>query len=549
MAGYHSDQFFRINMPGSGETTNLKTDNPPFKYPDRTVRVEEYDPRHGAVVPKNYVLQRGYIRNMASYLGDGKSSNIHKCNFQFNPQQLLQQVEASTGVLDPVLQDPGQAAVPRATNVNFQFDMMFDRSMEMNSGMSDIPPNGVNPWQMGEPSQVGVLRDMAAFYGVIGQLITPDNQALMQQALQASVEAQSAVASQEADADSAAIQADLDKVLTNLPGYIQANAANSGFLMPVPVRILFSSLYIVEGYVVSTAVTYTKFNTAMVPMQCVLSVTMEAKYIGFAQDKTFFSWNLENMKNLKIREEKQTAENEKAVYDAASTVLNKMKVRLGRSTNAAQSLSTYLYYKSSNFQVRTSFPSAKGEDDAIGKLFSSDETNPNLTFGAKVDVYGPFTSLSNFRGNLEQYAKDNGTLLLSGVLSDGSVSTLDEWKTASKKDTVSQTFWSLNGSSDGPEGYAHATAWHIIHFRAFCVTHQTGSSAVQAIGETWKAIGPSGWTDSAAIETTLGIVWPTYVDTSAASVPPSNPATSPPAPGSSSGVGKPPRSTGGRRPI
>lgn len=74
---------------------------------------------------------------------------------------------------------------------------------------------------------------------------------------------------------------------------INANFGNSAFLVSLPVRIVFSSLFMVEGYITSTNVTFNKFNPNMVPTQCVVGITMQALYIGFAREKTYLTTTLD----------------------------------------------------------------------------------------------------------------------------------------------------------------------------------------------------------------------------------------------------------------
>jgi hypothetical protein len=71
-----------------------------------------------------------------------------------------------------------------------------------------------------------------------------------------------------------------------------ANFGNSAFLVSLPVRIVFSSLFMVEGFITSTNVTFNKFNSNMVPTQCVVGITMQALYIGFAREKTYLTQSL-----------------------------------------------------------------------------------------------------------------------------------------------------------------------------------------------------------------------------------------------------------------
>lgn len=73
---------------------------------------------------------------------------------------------------------------------------------------------------------------------------------------------------------------------------IYNNFGNSAFLVSLPVRIVFSSLFMVEGYITSTIVSFNKFNANMVPTQCSVGITMQALYIGFARKDTFLTLTL-----------------------------------------------------------------------------------------------------------------------------------------------------------------------------------------------------------------------------------------------------------------
>jgi hypothetical protein len=84
---------------------------------------------------------------------------------------------------------------------------------------------------------------------------------------------------------------------------INTNFGNSAFLVSLPVRIVFSSLFMVEGFITSTNVTFNKFNPNMVPTQCVVGITMQALYIGFAREKTYLTQTLTNALNTSVVDE------------------------------------------------------------------------------------------------------------------------------------------------------------------------------------------------------------------------------------------------------
>lgn len=69
--------------------------------------------------------------------------------------------------------------------------------------------------------------------------------------------------------------------------------SNRAFLIPNPVRVIFSSLYMVDGYITAVNLLFTKFSRNMIPVTATLSMQMEARYIGFAREKTFLTDVLE----------------------------------------------------------------------------------------------------------------------------------------------------------------------------------------------------------------------------------------------------------------
>lgn len=303
--GYRNDQYFNLNresitgedLRGTTRTNsgyNVPALNPVFRYPDRAVRTNDHEGF------QTKYLKRGYIRSLP-IVNNGVEFQSRKCQFQFNPATLTQSVQQNPSYLNFIQQDPAQYAQPMPGNVNFTFSLMFDRSMELNNAPNEQFFNDVNPWELSSPQQVGVLRDLAAFYSVIGQGLSQDQ-------LEYTTEALREVVTLEANRSGGEDSSDVGGALSGIPDFLEMNVGNSAFLLPLPVRVVFSSLYIVEGLVSNTTVTFTKFNTNMVPMQCVLNVTMEAKYIGFAKKDTFLSWSLRESARLQetARQEEQS---------------------------------------------------------------------------------------------------------------------------------------------------------------------------------------------------------------------------------------------------
>ncbi len=563
MPGYHNDQFFRINDAGESlswdySTINNKAgygltgaDNPPFIYPDRTIRSEGPGGQHF-----NTVLKRGYIRTLRSYAGHQVYIDVHKCQFQFNPATLTQVVEAASNTLDYLHLDPGQYAVPRSASVNFTFDLLFDRSMEMNNGSPNAGPSSGNVWETSDPSQVGVLRDLAAFYGVIGQSMRADQKQYMIQELTRSLTNEAAGATV-VDGEPDTTQSDLDKALAQLPEYLDNNAANSAFLLPVPVRVVFSSLYMVEGFVTNTTVAFTKFNSSMVPMQCALSVTMEAKYIGFARANTFLTWALDNAAQTQIADEKAASDQVKALYTAFAKSASKLDIWLTNSTDDDASSFYMVAQHAYPYKIHGKYPNASdNDDDPVVKLFSL-ASPPAVNTQIQFAMYGPYdSSVSSLisASSLQNYVATHGaangfppSFVTAGMVngqnsSKGHAGNRSEWK-----DMISgfrNDNWLISSTPyEGFSGdYDTANKWWIVNYKGTVQASMEGTT-VEGTGESWSLHNNMFF----PLEKTLTISWPDYapveetsgVQSSSGTVPPYNAATEPPASGTVSHVGAP----------
>jgi hypothetical protein len=316
--GYRTDQWYDLtNVDKTGESlTNVNNyknksgyylpdaDNDRFLYPDRIVRTGTNN------IPGNRKLEflkRGYIRSLQT--AENKMGLApRKCQFQFNPQFLVQSVSQNTTILNFLQQDPGQYAQPIPGNVSFSFELFFDRSMELNN-KGAVPTNpsstgtasATSPWSR-SPYEVGVLHDIDAFYSVIGVGLSEQMMTYAQKTLETQINAAAYSANEQASESGedgpTYDESDLSDLSSRASDFLKYNFGNTAFLLPLPVRVVFSSLYIVEGLVKDVTVTFTKFNSAMVPMQCTLNVLFEAKYVGFANKDTFFTQVLEDYENL-----------------------------------------------------------------------------------------------------------------------------------------------------------------------------------------------------------------------------------------------------------
>lgn len=328
---YKTDQWYNLlreGENGSGETGfNLQaansagyylegpSTNDKFIYPDRMVR--DMGGRNPAGVSKT--LKRGYIRNLA--LGsddeDLKAPPL-RCQFQFNPVTILQTMSQASGVLNFLQQDLAQFAQPLMGQNSFSFELLFDRSMELNSSTTDNPdidPASNDLWAQLPPQIGGVLHDLSRLYSIIGVGLSQElvNYATKVYARQAEAEISTKVQSGE---DTSGISS-LEENEATLAERINMNVGNSAILMPLPVRVVFSSLYIIEGLVSGVSVRFSKFNASMIPMQCAVTVSMQAMYVGFAREKTFFQAALQQLANY---ERQDAVTEQQAEYDAVSDI-------------------------------------------------------------------------------------------------------------------------------------------------------------------------------------------------------------------------------------
>jgi hypothetical protein len=327
----------RSGLPGLAGSAVAGARNHDFIYPDRLVRTIN---KYGN--PKVTPLRRGYIRGV-NYANVTRS-NL-KCQFQFNPALINQSVAQNTQTLNFTQQQPEQFAQPMYGNVNFNFELFFDRSAELNNPFNATGalradrPNPAdprfaetNPWQSKSPAEVGVLHDVGVFFGVIGVGID--------EAMVSYLEKQSIAAYNEnIDGDSEVTEAlNLAELSANIDNFVRWNAGNSAFLVPLPVRVVFSSLYVVEGFVSNVTLQLSKFNSSMVPMQCTLKVEMEAKYIGFAKKDTILTHSLSALQE--VEPEDPTTPTLTQTQSEALQDLRTLQVYLDSGDNATVSSST-----------------------------------------------------------------------------------------------------------------------------------------------------------------------------------------------------------------
>jgi hypothetical protein len=320
---YTQNQFYKIKTYESdvGLTNpnfRNETDNPRFLWPS--------DTNQNTVAGQDIKISRGYMRLISTAFGkDYADLGKRRLHFQFNPETLSRNVTARNDVQMWMNQDPIQFTQPIPGDANFNFELIFNREQEVASGkyrtrtgsadgnnaysavIDDGSLDTGNVNSVYDPSavtQLGVLSDLAVFDQLIGQGI---NKTLIEAlANKAKKDIDQYNAGKKAEAKAAGV--DVEDEAAVIPGKVEPNTeninqtlnlgvGNSAFIVSQPIRIVFSSLYMVEGFITSTNVTFDKFSPSMIPTQCRIAISMQAMYIGFAAKKTFLSDIYEDVQN------------------------------------------------------------------------------------------------------------------------------------------------------------------------------------------------------------------------------------------------------------
>jgi hypothetical protein len=346
--------------------------NPAFQYPkdrdyirflDAQKRLDgQFDGNQGIRANtsdfNNFAIKRGFIKNLQpATLQD--SPLLGQCYFQFNPQEIRQNVQMREDIYNPIALTPEQLSQPIGGNVNFQFDLFFDRSYELatrpgGSGLRiveglgqdtendliDIDSSG-NRIPKG-PDQVGVYADLRVLYNIIGQGLSEGLISLQLEMLRGTYNAKVArenayapktetetgsTASSEVSGDP--FSNDFTDTKT-LEEFFNANIGNAAFLLPNPVRIVFSPMLMVDGFVTSTNVDFLKFTSEMIPMQCRVAMSINALYIGFNKSTTFLTKTIDNARNVLREENVEDTKNVNTVENALLG-LKPFQIALGSS--------------------------------------------------------------------------------------------------------------------------------------------------------------------------------------------------------------------------
>mgnify|MGYP006172766321 CR=1 FL=1 len=317
--------------------TEATFENPPFQIFPNSLNVTDN------------VIQRGYMRLLSENLmvGDGdfkkaedsvgtvtaalQHSNLGtKLNFQFNPSLLTRSVTARTDTQLWINQSPSQLLQPGIGDMNFGWSMMFNREAEVSAneiaterrtasgmevdhptldqymGMGDVRPTspsgrrGISGWESvfhggtEEAAKVlGVLADISILDRITGQSITRESYDYAKKRFE-TLKSQGLAYDEEEAAESEAmsIEEAADEAFGEGKGstaLLSANVYNSAFLVPNPVRVVFSEHFMVDGYVNQVTVTFQKFSPEMVPTVATVDISMHAIYQGFTRQRSAFT--------------------------------------------------------------------------------------------------------------------------------------------------------------------------------------------------------------------------------------------------------------------
>lgn len=313
------DDFFNPNtkyldyIEGGRRPNNVPRENKPFAYPSNR-RHNISDLNRKGLQPLNQRIVRGFMRSIV-YGGDvgavldptSTTRSNFRLNFQFNPEYIERKVSQSPGAVNPLLQDPAALTQGVPGTASFNFTMLFNREREVAAyeGTEGLVGLTVDNFAddidqyYSDPGRVGVMHDLAIFDKIIGQGISKElidtltayTQRQSQEAIDLQKRQQENGTITEEDTIRLIQPSEVDKTLRG-DQVLYQNIGNSAFINPMPVRIVFSDLFMVEGLVVASAVAFQKFSENMVPTVCQVNCEVYALYFGFAQKKSFLTKNL-----------------------------------------------------------------------------------------------------------------------------------------------------------------------------------------------------------------------------------------------------------------
>ena len=122
---------------------------------------------------------------------------------------------------------------------------------------------------------------------------------------------------------------------------LNKNIGNSAFLNPLPVRIVFGDLFMVEGFVTGSAVAFQKFNRQMIPTICQINCNLSALYFGFAKKSAFVTDNLEAWYESELAKDEQEEKDTKNAEQVVANMLQKFQYVINSSAEGPLSQDDY----------------------------------------------------------------------------------------------------------------------------------------------------------------------------------------------------------------
>lgn len=479
---YSTNQFFNFNNYESGNLSRTNMDNATFAYPGKTAPPVYSKNIKGIESP----IERGFIRgiipqafNEANQLNANSAQplNVRRCFFQFNPSLILRNVSASSSTLNPLLQDPTQLLQPIPGQASFEFNLLFNREQEvsnkiLSSSTLDVA-NNEGLFDQNNINQIGVLHDLQVLDSIIGQSITLDALDALStyyndtESLRNSITVESTTILSNGDttivySDGSTKTTDNDgkERITTPPTKVNtsfnsekfktaANAAlgNSAFLSPMPIRIVFSSLFMVEGFVTSSAVAFQKFSKTMVPTVCTVTLNVQAMYFGFARKKSFLSDaildgkinsnNETNIANKATNEKMANAQNLMSYlsFEIKSTFFNALTFQIENDpttppTSLAAAVDRTTFRKWVNFERTYKAVGSVGIGEKLGTFGNAGgDTNTHTQYrfnGANAANYGSFNGSSDYRAAnpFKMVTPKDEKKLIQKNIKDGNISNL-----------------------------------------------------------------------------------------------------------------------------
>jgi len=507
--GYKTNQFYNLptdeNAIRNGDVP-VRT-NKSFDYPDNRIRTYRRD--GNKLIHDTRILRRGYIRSLQNTSQTGPTTlearPINRCDFQFNPSTLQQSVSMRTDVLNVFLQDPVQLTQPLASQTQFSFSLMFDRTFTYNNESDEaIDSDDAGLYDI---ANIGVLHDIRLLYAIIGQGISEDliSSAIASARNTAIVDARENNTSDTSSSSTDGVVADIglgipDNFDSLANDYFSANLGNSGFLIPLPVRIVFSSLYMLDGYVTNSSIVFTKFSTSYVPIQCMVNLSMQAMYIGFAKEQTFLS---QNLKDAEKQVEEIIQSNKQAAADANKVLPDyKPQLTVTLNTKDAPKAGNAQVVVNNNIAALVSGEIEKTKrtitlripnsySQPVISLFENNPTSIRVSLETFIEVYSVPSNKKQEFIDTSRVLHDNPSSTSQRLPTEAkhvatlsarkTISTLEEWKSITQENLVLDAGYSPHAPLSENElstNYNYVTPEYIVLYRSY-MNISAGSSAIQ----------------------------------------------------------------------